>query len=164
MKTTFKTGFTLIELIVVIIIIGILASVAVPSYTSYVNNSKDKANEQLEKLLNTAIENYYFLNGTYPNNLYGNNWDLFNYVKDGYREDGSHITVVLLDSQKTAGVNAYCNDPNAFRGKSWQQITNSPIWPSPYPTYNPANFGIQYNVVNGVIESVTVNSSTTQGC
>ena len=160
-------AFTLIELIVVIIIIGILASVAVPAYNGYMDQAKEKMNTQLETLLNDAIDNFFVEYGVFPHNTYGNNWDLFNYVKDGYRTwTGSvdHATVILLDAMKTAGVNSYCVDPNEFRGKSWQEITNSPNWPSPYPTFKPADFGIQYNVINGKVESVSVNKNTTQGC
>lgn len=168
MRDTNTRAFTLIELIVVIVIVGILASVAVPSYTSYVSSSKDKANTQLEDLLNTAIDNYTIEFGEYPTWDNGA-WDLFNYVKDGYGARGNsnygYYSTVVLEVMKTAGMNAYCSDTNGYRGKTWQELTGAPTYStSSYNTWRQSDFGIQATVVNGKVESVTVNKDTTQGC
>ncbi|HSU55948.1 MAG TPA: type II secretion system protein [Candidatus Dormibacteraeota bacterium] len=42
-KTVFKSGFTLVEILIVVAIIGLLATIAVPSYVKARDNSQQKA-------------------------------------------------------------------------------------------------------------------------
>jgi general secretion pathway protein G len=68
-KSTFQSGFTLIELMIVITIIGILLSVAAPSYRS----ATIMANEAVLKkdlfTLRDVIDQFYADHGKYPSSL-----------------------------------------------------------------------------------------------
>ena len=53
-----KNGFTLIELLAVIIILGILMIIAIPSVTSYINNSRKSANVDTAKEIIVGARNF----------------------------------------------------------------------------------------------------------
>ena len=161
MKRIFsQDGFTLLELVIAMIIMGILASIAVPSYNHYVNNSKIKSNQQFETLLNDALFAYYIENKDYPDWDNGS-WDLYNYINNQYRAEGNNYSVIILDSMKSALMNAYCQDPQGMRGKRFEKLVNAP---HQYFTWRQADFGIQANVTDGKVKSVTVSKSTAGGC
>ena len=61
----YDQGFTLIELLVTVAIIGILAAIAIPSYGSYVTNSKRKQAEAVMLNISQMEERYYTNNYTY---------------------------------------------------------------------------------------------------
>lgn len=65
--TKYKSGFTLIELMVTVAIIAILAAIAVPSYQNYVR--RGQLTEATSSLANYAVllEQYYQDNRTYLN-------------------------------------------------------------------------------------------------
>ncbi|MGB9679466.1 MAG: competence type IV pilus major pilin ComGC [Thermoanaerobacteraceae bacterium] len=65
-----ERGFTLIELIVVIAILGVLAAIAVPQFTGTLSNAKEKADDASLKILQDAVNRYYYDNNeTYPTTL-----------------------------------------------------------------------------------------------
>ena len=65
MSSSFKNGFTLVELMIVIGIIGILAAALFPSLTSYLARGRDTAKIAEISQLNTAIILYKVDKGTY---------------------------------------------------------------------------------------------------
>lgn len=54
-----KKGFTLVEVIAVVVIIALLAGISIPLVSKYMNESKIKYNEELEKEFLTIVKDYY---------------------------------------------------------------------------------------------------------
>ncbi len=61
-----RSGFTLIEILAVVVILGILASVVVPRVLASSATAKINACYQNKAVVNTAVERWYFDNGTWP--------------------------------------------------------------------------------------------------
>lgn len=59
-------GFTLLELLVVISIIGLLIALGVASYTTAQQNGRDAKRRSDMKAVQSAFEQYYAVNGAYP--------------------------------------------------------------------------------------------------
>jgi len=64
-------GFTLIELLVVVAILGVLAAIAVPMVTGAIDDARTNADAANVKILNDALDRYYFDNSGYPDTLAG---------------------------------------------------------------------------------------------
>jgi prepilin-type N-terminal cleavage/methylation domain-containing protein len=58
-------GFTLIELLIVIVVLGMLATVVVFSVRGIVDRGEQSSQEIDQRMLVTALENYYARNGVY---------------------------------------------------------------------------------------------------
>jgi len=64
-----REGFTLIELLAVIALLAVLILVAVPIITSNLNEAKKTTCETNIKMINSAIQRYYFDKGEYPDTV-----------------------------------------------------------------------------------------------
>lgn len=76
-----ERGFTLIELLVVVAILGILATLAIPRITLALDDAKNNKSKSDLKIIEGALERYYFDKGSYPDNL---NALKGTYVKSSY--------------------------------------------------------------------------------
>ena len=61
-----KLGFTLIELLVVIAIISIITSIGVANFVTAQKQARDSARKEILGNVQTAFEQDFALNGTYP--------------------------------------------------------------------------------------------------
>ena len=65
-----RRGFSLLELLAVVTILGVIALIVVPRITTSSATAKTNANLQNKAEINSAVERWYFTNGTWPaNNL-----------------------------------------------------------------------------------------------
>lgn len=62
-------GFSLLELLAVVTILGIIALVVIPRISVSSTTAKNNACFQNKAEINSAVERYYFDNGTVPANL-----------------------------------------------------------------------------------------------
>ncbi|MDY6065094.1 MAG: prepilin-type N-terminal cleavage/methylation domain-containing protein [Finegoldia sp.] len=62
-------GFTLLELLVVLAIMAILVAIAVPRYQAQRDKAAITAHQSNVRILETAGENYYQDNGSYPESI-----------------------------------------------------------------------------------------------
>ena len=65
-KTNKRRGFSLLELLAVVTILGIIAVVVVPRISISSTTAKQKADAQNKSEINSAVERWYFTNGTWP--------------------------------------------------------------------------------------------------
>lgn len=63
-----RGGFSLLELLAVVTILGIIAVIVIPRITASSTTAKQNACFQNKAELNSAVERYYFDNGTLPAN------------------------------------------------------------------------------------------------
>ena len=61
-----RSGFSLLELLAVVTILGIIAVVVIPRISTSSATAKQNAHLQNVSELNSAIERYYFTNGSWP--------------------------------------------------------------------------------------------------
>jgi len=65
-KRNNENGFTLIEMLVVVAILALLAVIIIPRVSTSLDSSKEATNNANIKLLQSAVERYYFDKGAYP--------------------------------------------------------------------------------------------------
>lgn len=63
-----RGGFSLLELLAVVTILGIIAVIVIPRITASSTTAKQNACAQNKAEINSAVERYYFDNGTLPAN------------------------------------------------------------------------------------------------
>lgn len=63
-----RRGFSLLELLAVVTILGIIAVVVIPRISVSSSTAKANANNQNKSEINSAVERFYFTNGTWPAN------------------------------------------------------------------------------------------------
>ncbi len=85
-----EKGFTLIELLVVFAILGLLAMIIVPRITTSLDTTRVTTDEANTKLLQSAVERYYFDHSTYP-------------TSDGSDGSGTTTGVDILTSTLVSG-------------------------------------------------------------
>lgn len=61
-----QKGFTLVEVLLVVVILGILAAVALPRFLTTRDASQRRTCQSNLSAMNAAIEEYQFMNGTWP--------------------------------------------------------------------------------------------------
>ena len=61
-----RGGFSLLELLAVVTILGIIAVVVVPRISVSSAKAKTEADKQNKSEINSAVERWYFSNGTWP--------------------------------------------------------------------------------------------------
>ncbi|MBI4036037.1 prepilin-type N-terminal cleavage/methylation domain-containing protein [Candidatus Daviesbacteria bacterium] len=69
-----KNGFTLIELLVTISIIAILMAISIASYDNLTKNARDSQRKSDLKQIQSALEQYYRDNTSYPLSLPAPSW------------------------------------------------------------------------------------------
>src|SRR5688500_18244492 len=63
-----RRGFSLLELLAVVTILGIIAVVVIPRISVSSTTAKTNAHNQNKSEINSAVERWYFSNGTWPAN------------------------------------------------------------------------------------------------
>ena len=72
MKTfTNQRGFTLVEMLIVVTLLGILATIGAGSYTKSLKRARDGRVRSDIQQIHKALELYYSMNGSYPDNTQG---------------------------------------------------------------------------------------------
>ena len=64
-----RHGFSLLELLAVVTILGIIAVIVIPRITASSTTAKQNACFQNKAEVNSAVERYYFDNGSFPANI-----------------------------------------------------------------------------------------------
>jgi prepilin-type N-terminal cleavage/methylation domain-containing protein len=66
MQTRSKTGYTLIEVMLVVILISILAGIVIPRFVVSTKQAKVQACEMQRAIINKQVEQFYFVEATWP--------------------------------------------------------------------------------------------------
>lgn len=123
MRGRFRTGFTLVELLVVIIIVAVVAAIAVPKITVSRQKAREAALRQNLKIARMAVERFYADTGCYPQRMSWLN-DTINEVTPTFpalKPDGTAVTLNASVYQgpyypDSAGNGTFTAQPNPLGG------------------------------------------------
>ena len=93
-----RSGFTLIEILAVVVILGILAGVVVPRVLGSSATAKANACHQNKRVINGAVEKWYFYSGTWPLATLADVAADVNYFPDGIPVCPVDSTAYALDT------------------------------------------------------------------
>ena len=81
LRTDKRSGFSLLELLAVVTILGIIALVVIPRISASSTTAKENSCFQNKSEVNSAVERYFFTNGSLPADL--NALNTATYFPDG---------------------------------------------------------------------------------
>lgn len=109
-----KKGFTLLEVLIVVIIIGILVAIALPQYTTTLEKSKSAEAVSNVGSLRTALDRYWYQNGSISTDPGAQDIDNPNSVTNklytySIADDGTNATTrkYTITGTRTSGGNTY---------------------------------------------------------
>lgn len=141
MKTR-PSGFTLIELLITIVILALLATIALPSYQSFIRNTR-LANVRSELAENAKnLERYYTQKGTFVgfnnNSLINNTHFDISFDTDSVRSnqsnpsDAGFVLKATSNDQDSEPCSVYLNDNGIFWAVSSRKDDTCPGYEAPH--------------------------------
>jgi prepilin-type N-terminal cleavage/methylation domain-containing protein len=167
--STFKKGFTLIELMVVIAVIGILAAIALVSLTGVQKTARDATRKSNIADYATALARYYTDNQTYPVSAVGG--DVSNpaasgiFTAAGALVTGNYMAKALTDPN--GGVNCKVSTAAAAQQCTYTYFGSAAGYEVSAILENPLTAGgVYYTNANGNTATVAAqcNSPTAGNC
>lgn len=97
-STKRRSGFSLLELLAVVTILGVIAAVVVPRISTSKAGAQAEVNKQNIAEINSAVERWYFDNGTWPADDLTDIGTNVNYFPDGLPTNPVDGSAYALDS------------------------------------------------------------------
>ncbi|HBE72081.1 MAG TPA: pilus assembly protein PilE [Planctomycetaceae bacterium] len=97
-KTKRRGGFSLLELLAVVTILGVIAAVVVPRISTSKAGAQAEVNKQNIAEINSAVERWYFDNGTWPKDDLTDIGTNPNYFPDGLPKNPVDGSAYALDA------------------------------------------------------------------
>ena len=93
-----RRGFSLLELLAVVSILGVIAAVVVPRISTSKSSAQAEVNNQNIAEINSAVERWYFENGSWPNDDLSDISADANYFPEGLPTNPVDSSAYTLDS------------------------------------------------------------------